>query len=171
MRVSATDYLNPCAWPTKSDIGTVKITNADPKLKIKLDLGRRVHFRLDDPNQLLAAKPGNGNAKKLEALVLIVDTTGKVWQRAATIGSITAGNFIQLVPNDPSYGFAVTSADVSFGDYGKSVKDKSFIPFATPLTADQRAQIRLMWHHDPDDPAVVVKVGGPKAGPVAGLVR
>ena len=59
---------------------------------------------------LLAAKPGNA---KLQALVLIVDTTGKVWQPAATIGAISAGNRVQLVPNDPSYGFAVTSGDVS----------------------------------------------------------
>ena len=159
--LNAGDYLNPCEWPSASDIGVVKIANSDPKLKLKLDRGRRVHLRLEDPK--LALQVASVAGKKPEAIIGIVDTRGKVWRRANPLGTASAWNFTALVPNDPSYGFATVSADVNISDHaGVAVADKTFIPFAPSLTADQRAQLRALLRKDPEDPAVLLKVVGPK---------
>ena len=155
------NHLNPCEWPTVSDIGAVQVSNFDPKLKVRVELGRRVHLRLNDSAGLLSIALANG--RKPDVAVLIVHKSGKVWRRVPALGAASAGHFSLLVPNDPSYGFALASADLTVNDHrGAAIADLTFVPFADPLTPEARALLKQRTHRDPEDPAVVIQVAGPK---------
>ncbi len=153
------NHLNPCEWPTKNAAVPVQISTFDPKLKLKVDPGRRVHLRINDSTSLLS-KPLPSGAKP-EVVVLIADQSGKVWRRVPALGASGAGHYSLLVPNEPSYGFALTSTGLTLADHaGAAVPSLAFVPFAAPLTADARALILQQSHVKPDDPAVIVTVVG-----------
>lgn len=154
-------HLNPCEWPTVNAAVPVQISASDPKLRLKVDPGRRVHLRVQDSAGLLTAALAGG--RKPEVAVLIVDKSGKTLRRVPTLGAPTAGHYSLLVPDDPSYGFAVASPDVNLSDdRGSVIADRAFIPFANPLSPEARALLARQFHAEPDDPAVVVKVAGRK---------
>ena len=152
------NYLNPCEWPSKNDLGRVTLGGSDPKLRLRADPGRRVSLKLNDVSGALQRPLATG--KLPEPVVLVVDRAGKIWRRI--LPSSTDGvTFSDLVPDDSTYGFAVGNTDLAFGDdSGKSLAAKAFIPFAPKLTPEQRASLRFMHHSDPDDPPTVVHVLG-----------
>ena len=154
-------YLNPCEWPTANAATAVQISSSDPKLRLKVDPGRRVYLRVNDSAGLLSTTLATG--AKPELVVLIMDQSGKVWRRVPTLGTSTAGHYSLVVPNETTYGFALTSVGVSLADHaGAAIPSLAFIPFPAPLTDAQRALIFQQSHVQPDDPAVVVSIAGLK---------
>src|SRR5262249_46241881 len=126
------NHLNSCEWPTPNAAVPIQISTFDPKLKLKVDPGRRVHLRMNDSAGLLSKALPTG--VKPEVVVLIADQSGKVWRRVPPLGSGTAGHFSLLVPDDSFYGFALTSIGLNLADHtGAAIPNLAFVPFAAPL--------------------------------------
>lgn len=155
------NHLNLCEWPTANAAVPIQISTFDPKLRLKVDAGRRVHLRINDSTGLLSKTLPTGF--KPEIVVLIADQLGKVWRRVPALGASGAGHYSLLVPNEPTYGFALASTGLNLADHaGAAIPSRAFVPFAAPLTPNARALILQQSHVKPEDPAVIVTVAGLK---------
>lgn len=158
-------HLNPCEWPTANAAVPIRIAGSDPKLRLKVDPGRRVHIRVADPTAILSTPTAAGRLPELS--VVVVDKSGKVRRPIPVLGKASAGHYSLVVPSDPVYGFAVLSRDVYLADHvGATVADLAFLAFADPISSSAAAAFTPqgpgLTRPRLEEPAVLLTVSGRK---------